>query len=355
MALIDLRTDFAFKRVFGSPDSQSLLQSLLNALLYDGANEIEAITLQQSYRAAQMPGVQQVPLTVRAQLANQKSCIIEVQLLSLPTLGKRVLYNAAKSYSFQLSRETNQREILPLLTLNITDFEMFEGQSHYVSHFALREQAQGFEYPNNDLNLVFVELPKFNKRNEQLETVADQWIYFIKHAHQITQLPSGVAQIAELQQAYELAREDRLNREEFDILQQQLFFIADQRQSLSFGREEGLQQGIETGKQQGIQEGMQQGREAGIREGVQQGREAGFQEGIKQGQQKGLQQGRSEGVYLGQRGIVLRLLARRFGKLEPTVQAKIQELPGDRLEALAEAAWDFITDIELSDWLDEQF
>ncbi|MGB0560910.1 MAG: DUF4351 domain-containing protein, partial [Spirulinaceae cyanobacterium] len=172
---------------------------------------------------------------------------------------------------------------------------------------------------------------------------------------EIQQLPATLAQIPELQQAAELAREDRLNREEFDILQQQLFFIADQRQSLSFGREEGMQQGIQTGKQQGIQEGLQQGREVGIQEGIEQGRNEGFQEGVKQGQQKGLQQGRNEGVYLGQQGIVLRLLTRRFGKLEPAVQTKIQELPSDRLEALAEAAWDFITDIELSDWLDEQF
>ncbi|MEM8639392.1 MAG: Rpn family recombination-promoting nuclease/putative transposase [Cyanobacteria bacterium P01_G01_bin.54] len=351
MALIDLRTDFAFKRVFGSTESEPLLKSLLNALLYNGADEIQSI----HFQAAQSSGPQQVPLTLQVQRANQQNSLIELQLLSLPTLGKRVFFNATKSYSLQLSRTAAQRQIQPLLTVSFTDFEMFAGQSHYVSHFALREQNKGFLYPNSELDLVFVELPKFQKQPEQLESLADCWLYFIKQAHQLEALPAPLMQFPEIQQAAEHAREERLNREEFDILQQQLFFIADQRQSLSFGREEGLQQGIQAGKMQGIQEGMQQGREAGVQEGIEQGRQEGFQEGIKQGQQKGLQQGRNEGVYLGQQGIVLRLLTRRFGKLETTVQTKIQELPSDRLEALAEAAWDFITEIELSDWLDEQF
>ncbi|MGB0563249.1 MAG: Rpn family recombination-promoting nuclease/putative transposase, partial [Spirulinaceae cyanobacterium] len=169
MALIDLRTDFGFKRVFGSTDSQPLLKSLLNALLYNGADEIQAVQLQ----ASQLSGVQQVPLTLQVQGANQQISLIELQLLSLPTLGKRVFFNAAKSYSLQLSRDAAQRQLQPLLTLSFTDFEMFAEQAHYLSHFALREQSQGFLYPNNELDLCFVELPKFQKRPEQLETIVD--------------------------------------------------------------------------------------------------------------------------------------------------------------------------------------
>jgi flagellar biosynthesis/type III secretory pathway protein FliH len=237
----------------------------------------------------------------------------------------------------------------------LADFVLFDEQSDYLSRFALKEVDRDFFYPQNELNLVFVELPKFNKAAEQLQTLGDAWLYFIKNAAQLEQLPPAIAQVAELQTAAELALEERLNREEFDLLQQELFFIADQRRSLSFGREEGLQEGIRAGKDQGIQEGLQRGREEGIQEGIQRGREEGYQEGIKQGQQKGIQQGRSEGIQMGQLGIVLRLLTRRFGKLEPPIQAKIQELSSEQLEALAEAAWDFITDIELSDWLNEQF
>lgn len=355
MALIDLRTDFAFKRVFGAPDSQPLLKSLLNSLLYGEDDVIQAVTLRESYLAAQLPGVHYAPLTVKVQLNDQTETVVEVQLLSLPTLGKRVLYNAAKSYGSQISREETQREVLPLTTLNLLDFEMFPEQVEPISRFAFQELDKGFTYPNNGLSLHFVELPKFTKESDQLETLADCWLYLMKYASVIEELPPLFSQVPELQQACEWADESLLNREEFDILQQQLFFIADQRRSLSFGREEGLQQGIQTGRQQGIEQGVQQGREEGLRAGVQQGREEGFHEGVKQGQQKGLQQGRTEGVHLGQQGIVIRFLTRRFGRLNPQAKEKIQALPGERLEALAEVAWDFITDRELNDWLDGRF
>ncbi|WP_072620525.1 Rpn family recombination-promoting nuclease/putative transposase [Spirulina major] len=352
MAFIDPRTEFAFKRIFGSAQSADLLVSFLNALLYDSQPVIEATTLRDPYLTVQLPGVQHSPLTTRAQLNGNNTCVVELQVLNLPTLGKRVLYNAAKSYGFQISREEVQRDVNPLLSLTVADFTMFEQSADVLSRFALQEVEKGFDYPNNELGLVFVELPKFQKELHQLETLADFWIYFLKNAEKLDTPPDPLRQVPEIRQAFELAREDLLNREEFDVYQQQLFFIADQRRSLSFGREEGLKEGVEMGKVQGIREGVQQGRTEGVQEGIQQGREEGYKEGVRQGKNQGMQLGRQEGVQLGQQGIVMRLLSRRFGKLEPEVQKSIKALSSDKLEALAEAAWDFITDLELREWLD---
>ncbi|MEA5418463.1 Rpn family recombination-promoting nuclease/putative transposase [Spirulina sp. CCNP1310] len=352
MAFIDPRTEFAFKRIFGSAKSADLIVSLLNALLYESQPVIESTVVRDPYLTVQLPGVQHTPLTVRAKVNGGSACVIELQVLNLPTLGKRVLYNAAKSYGFQISREEVQRDINPLVALNIVDFTMFEQQPDVISRFTLQEVEKGFEYPNNELALVFVELPKFTKKLNELETMADFWIYFIQNAAKLETIPEPLRQVTEIRQAFALAREETLNREEFDILQQQLFFISDQRRSLVFGREEGLKEGVEMGKMQGVREGVEQGRELGIQEGIQVGRDEGYKEGIRQGKNQGIQVGRQEGIQQGQLGIIQRLLTRRFGKLESDVQAKLKALSGEQLEALAEAAWDFITDLELREWLD---
>lgn len=52
-------------------------------------------------------------------------------------------------------------------------------------------------------------------------------------------------------------------------------------------------------------------------------------------------QGRQEGRQAGELEMVLRLLARRCGALNPEQQARIRSLPLARLEALAEALLDF--------------
>jgi len=62
----------------------------------------------------------------------------------------------------------------------------------------------------------------------------------------------------------------------------------------------------------------------------------------------GIQKGRQEGELL----LVLRLLNRRFGSLEPEWEAQIRALPITQLEALAEALLDFSQPEDLAAWLE---
>ncbi|MCW6038764.1 Rpn family recombination-promoting nuclease/putative transposase [Spirulina subsalsa FACHB-351] len=354
MKFIDPTTDFGFKKIFGSAEHSEVLLSFLNAVLYEGNPVLEEITPEVLDWTELNPRIPAPPLRVNAKLNGDTTCLIEIQVLSLPTLSKRVLFNAAKTYALQLNKTDVPLEIKPLMTLTITDFEMFEQQPNIVSRFALKEVEQGFDYPNNELGLVFIELPKFKKTVEQLTSVTDQWLYFLKQAGTLQAIPPNFQAIPALTQAFACADSASLSREEFDVLQQQRLFIADQRESLSLGRSQGLQEGIEQGKQAGIREGIEQGKQAGIQEGIKQGRLQGLQEGIEQGKQQGIEQGKQQGMLTGQFAIVLRSLKRRFGDISKDLQGQIKQLSSEQLENLAEVAWDFITELELMEWVEDQ-
>jgi predicted transposase/invertase (TIGR01784 family) len=45
MAFINPKTDYAFKKIFGSPQSKDLLISFLNALLYDAQPAIKDLEI----------------------------------------------------------------------------------------------------------------------------------------------------------------------------------------------------------------------------------------------------------------------------------------------------------------------
>ncbi|MGK7925839.1 MAG: PD-(D/E)XK nuclease family transposase, partial [Spirulina sp.] len=207
--------------------------------------------------------------------------------------------------------------------------------------------------PNGELGLFFVELPKFNKELEALETLSDRWIYFLKNASILEMIPEQLSVVPEIQQAFALADVEYLSREEFALVQQQLLAIADRQNAIALGKNEGIEEGVERGRQEGIQQGIQQGKEEGIQQGVQRGKEEGIQEGIQQGRQQGIKQGRQEGIQFGKLTIILRLLNRRF-KLDAPLQETIKSLSNEQLDRLAEAAWDFITDSELEEWLEKQ-
>ncbi|MEM7403499.1 MAG: PD-(D/E)XK nuclease family transposase [Myxococcota bacterium] len=65
MRFIDPRTDFAFKKIFGSFGHEDVLRSFLNALLYEGRNEIQQLTLQDPYNLPRLKGLKDSYLDVR--------------------------------------------------------------------------------------------------------------------------------------------------------------------------------------------------------------------------------------------------------------------------------------------------
>lgn len=308
MKFINPKIDFAFKKIFGSRQSTEILISFLNALLYQGESIIESLEILDPYLGPQVAGAKNSYLDVKAKLNDGTFVIIEMQVLKVQAFGKRVLYNAAKTYALQLTRGELYKELRPVIALTITDFEMFSGSQDVISHFIFKERTRLSDYIQNDIELVFVELPKFKKELEQLENITDKWIYFIKTTGSLAEVPQTMATVPQIQKAFEFANQLSLTQEEFNILQQQEFFAQDQEGSVALGREEGRQQG----------------------------REEGRQEGRKQGEVK----------------LIIRLLSRRLGGLNPDFESRIRQLSIDKLENLAEAVLDFSNAEDLTAWLE---
>jgi predicted transposase/invertase (TIGR01784 family) len=102
MIFINPKTDYAFKKIFGSSESKDILISFLNALIYEGNPTIEDLEIINPNLPPKLEGLKDTYLDVKAKLKNGTLVIIEMQVLNVQSFGKRVLYNAAKTYAFQL-------------------------------------------------------------------------------------------------------------------------------------------------------------------------------------------------------------------------------------------------------------
>lgn len=78
-----------------------------------------------------------------------------------------------------------------------------------------------------------------------------------------------------------------------------------------------------------------------------------YQEILREGQQQGQQQGRQQGRQEGELALIIRLLNRRIGSVEPQMQERLQGLSIDWLEELGEALLDFERSADLEAWLQE--
>lgn len=294
MRFISPKTDFAFKKIFGSTESKDILISFLNAIIYESRNVIQDLEIIDPYIGGNTLELKDSYLDVKAVLDNNSTVIIEMQVLNVAAFEKRVVYNLAKIYGNQLSRGESYFQLTPVIALTITDFLMFKQSQKILNRFVFKEKQQLFDYPDQELEMVFVELPKFSKKLEELETITDKWIYFIKEAPSLEMIPSKLEEVAEINKALSIANRANLSRKELQDLEKQQMFVLDQQGSIIKAKEEGLNK------------------------------------------------------------LISRQLNKRFGEIPEAILTQIEKLPLENLEMLGELILDWENLDDLSAWLKQR-
>ena len=251
MQFLDVKTDFAFKKVFGSQESKDILISFLNSIIDFGEKEkIVDLTILDPYQIPLIKGMKDSFVDVKAKISNNKIVIIEMQVLNVEGFEKRVLYNAAKIYSAQLMKAEAFSTLEPIIALTITDFIMFKDVPQIITYFKLMEIGKFITY-SDEIELIFVELPKFNKKEDELSSITDKWIYFIKNAGNLKYTPKNLAGEIEIEKAFEIANTAGMSKEELDAQYRRHDFIRLQKGSLELALKQGLTQGLTQGKIEG--------------------------------------------------------------------------------------------------------
>ena len=254
MIFINPKIDFAFKKIFGSEDSKDILISFLNALIYEEKPVIQDLEILNPYLAPKIRGVKDTYLDIKARIKSEdnsdRTVIIEMQVLNIEGFEKRILYNAAKSYSTQLASGQSYNLLNPVIALIITDFVMFPDLEKVMSRFVLKEKDYLIDYPIYDIELIFVELPKFKKQLSELKFINDKWLYFLTEARSLVQVPEIMAEVPEIKKAFYIANQANLSLDELEDQEKSEIFIQDQRGAITKAIKDGLQQGIQQGIQQ---------------------------------------------------------------------------------------------------------
>ena len=282
MQFLDVKTDYAFKKVFGSSESKEILISFLNALVYnDSKVKIKDLDIVDPYTIPMIKGVKDTFVDVKAKLNDDTTVIIEMQVLNHKGFEKRVLYNAAKNYSVQLNKGEDYHLLNPVIALSIVDFDMFEDNENVINRFKLIEKDTFINY-NDDIELIFIELPKFKKELSNLKDIKDQWIYFVQNANSLEYIPKNLDKT--IQNALENINEANMTKDELEAQHKRKEFLSIQRLAILKADEDGFEKGLEKGLEQGLEQGLEKGLEQGLEKGLEQGLEQGLEKGRKEGE-----------------------------------------------------------------------
>ena len=251
MRFLDVKTDYAFKKVFGSADSKPILISFLNALIgFPKGREVTDLVIVDPYQIPLLQGMKDTYVDVKATLADGREVIVEMQVLNVKGFEQRILYNAAKSYSRQLREGEDYTLLNPVIALTLTDFTLFDGEE-ICSRFLLLEKERFIQY-RDDIELIFFELPKFILNEGQLMTIQDKWLYFVKNAGRLNVVPQ-VLDEAPIREAFAIANTAAMSQEDLEQQERRHDFIRLQRGSQAKAFEDGQASGRAEGQAEGEQ------------------------------------------------------------------------------------------------------
>jgi predicted transposase/invertase (TIGR01784 family) len=188
MQFADIKNDIAFRKIFGNENKKEILISFLNAVLkLEGNKKIIWVEILNPYQLPIVLGAKSTILDVKAKDKSGNEYIIEMQVTDKIGFAKRVVYYSAKSYSAQLNVGENYYQLKPTIFIGILNFVFLEGDNYLSRHLIL--DVETGEHKLKDLDFNFIELPKFNKTEKELQSLVEKWVYFIKNAENLTVIP----------------------------------------------------------------------------------------------------------------------------------------------------------------------
>ncbi|HLQ44111.1 MAG TPA: Rpn family recombination-promoting nuclease/putative transposase [Planctomycetaceae bacterium] len=264
---VDPKVDYAFKRVFGLEKNRDLLASLIEAVLA-GSNygPIADLQILNPFNDKNWPDDKLSILDIKARDRFGRLFDVEMQMLPRTDLRERLLFYWAELFTQQMLEGAAYQAVRPAISICFLDGVLFPNVPAWHSRFTLRDAQHGHRL-TDAIEIHLLELPKFQKLNEELAENLDQWLYFLRHGEQFDSVrPPSHLTLPEITKALEelaIMNQDTLERERYLARQK----AKRDELSLEYSRRVELAEAIKNGLAQGLQQGLQQGLEQGLRRG----------------------------------------------------------------------------------------
>jgi predicted transposase/invertase (TIGR01784 family) len=246
MQFADPKNDLAFKKIFGDKNHTNILISFLNSVLdFKGNMAIAEVELANPYQVPKIPELKETILDIKATNKKGESFIVEMQRKDLHNFSKRSLYYTSKAYSEQLDAGNDYSQLKKVYFIGIVNFNIFDNVDYISRHLIINQETNTQDL--DDFEFSFIELPKFTKQLDELETILDKWIYFIKNANNLDIIPDTYKQEQELNDAFNIATQTTWNKKEMEVYDYVKLKEFDEVNALQTAENKGFNKGIEKG------------------------------------------------------------------------------------------------------------
>jgi predicted transposase/invertase (TIGR01784 family) len=248
---IDPFTDFGFKKLFGEECNKDLLLDFLNELLQKKEGKIISLTYLKSEQLGRSEEDRKAVFDLHCENERGEKFIVEMQKTKQTFFKDRALYYSTFPIVEQAISGDWNYELKTVYTVAILDF-VFEEDKKDKDKYRYDVMLTDIETHKvfyDKLKFVYLEMPKFTKEVEDLETRFEKWMYVLKNLKRLDNIPDKLREKI-FEKIFEVAEIAKLSKEDYQQYILSLNAYRDFKNSIETAKDEGKAEGLAEGEQE---------------------------------------------------------------------------------------------------------
>ena len=257
-----LRNDFIFKKVFAQDENNSELIDLLEAILNI---KIEKVEVKNPELPKNVMDEKASTLDIKAYIDNDTIIDIEMQVKNEYNIADRSIVYLSKLVAGQVEVGENYKKLKKSISIIILSFNYFETNTyHNIAHMKFEKTKEekyvemGYEKEQEiaipKLEMHFIELPKFVKKNGGTKTKLEQWLWLISGREE--KIKMAKKENVQVKKASEVLDKMNLTDSERELYEARELGLYFQQIGLANAEEIGMAKGEKIGEKRGKKIGI---------------------------------------------------------------------------------------------------
>ena len=246
---ISLLTDFGFKRIFGTAMNKDLLICFLNSL-FNGRQVVKDVSYLNPEHVGDVYTDRRAIFDVYCEGENGEKFIVEMQNAYQTYFKDRALFYSTFPIREQAPKGNEwDFKLNHIYTVALLNFNMNEDafDKEKIRHHVQLCDTATHKVFYDKLEYIYVEISKFNKPLEELDTLYEKWLYALKNLYKLTQRPKELCDKV-FDRLFEEAEIAKFTPQEMREYETSKMAYRDIKNSVDTAKREGIEIGKAEGK-----------------------------------------------------------------------------------------------------------
>lgn len=242
-------TDFGFKKLFGTDMNKDLLISFLNSLL-SGEQTVKDVTYLNSEHLGTQEPDRKAVFDVYCENEQGEKFLVEMQKGEQQFFKDRSIFYSTFPIREQARKGEWNYELKAVYTIGILNFSFDKKDEQYFHHEVKLLDTLTKEVFFDKLTFIYLEMPKFNKTENELVTMFDKWMFVLRNLSRLMERPAALQERV-FERLFRAAEIAGFNKQELIEYEDSLKAFRDWFSVISTAEMKGLQKGLQKGIQKG--------------------------------------------------------------------------------------------------------